>query len=169
MQKQRDEATVTTASLPPRVEASDPLGREATQLLSEMTAEAVSRYKDVRDVSAPPPTNEPLVARSVFLIAWIGSMPVGCAALRPIELHIAEVRRMYVRPTFRRHGLARLLLEELEARAAVFGFRTLRLETGNRQPEAIALYESAGFRRIPPYGHYVGDPLSICFEKGVTR
>jgi hypothetical protein len=44
----------------------------------------------------------------------------------------------------------------------------IRLETGNQQPEAIALYESHGFDRIPPFGKYVGDPVSLCFEKPVV-
>ncbi len=56
-------------------------------------------------------------------------------------------------------------LAALEQMALKFGYLTLRLETGARQPEAIALYESHGFHRIPPYGPYVDDPLNICFEK----
>jgi ribosomal protein S18 acetylase RimI-like enzyme len=58
-------------------------------------------------------------------------------------------------------------LTALEKLASQYGYNTLRLETGTRQPEAISLYESFGFHRIPPYGRYVGDPLSLCFEKRV--
>ncbi len=76
---------------------------------------------------------------------------------------------MYVLRSVRRRGVGRRLLAELEARAAMFGFTALRLETGNRQPEAIALYESSGFQRIAPYGSHVDDPLSICFEKALVR
>jgi len=72
---------------------------------------------------------------------------------------------MYVAPAVRRRGIARRMLGELERRAANFGYRVLRLETGNRQPEAISLYESYGFQRIAPYGKHANDPLSICFEK----
>jgi hypothetical protein len=61
------------------------------------------------------------------------------------------------------------LLAELEAKAASFGYTVVRLETGNRQPEAIALYESCGYRRIAPYGCHKDDPLSICFEKRVSE
>jgi GNAT superfamily N-acetyltransferase len=134
-----------------------------------MRAEALSRYGDILDSSAPPVTNESLVARSAFLIARLEGWPVGCAALRPLGAEAAEVKRLYVTPPVRRRGIARLLLAELEAQAARFGFTTLRLETGNRQPEAIGLYESTGFRRIAPYGSYVEDPLSICFEKAVVE
>lgn len=76
---------------------------------------------------------------------------------------------MYVAPDVRRGGVGRGLLAEMERLAIEFGYRILRLETGNRQPEAIALYESSGFRRIAPYGCHVGDPLSVCFEKSVNR
>ena len=75
---------------------------------------------------------------------------------------------MYVAPSVRRRGLARRLLAELEEKAIKLGYAIVRLETGNRQPEAIALYESCGFRRIAPYGSHVDDPLSICFEKRVA-
>jgi GNAT superfamily N-acetyltransferase len=75
---------------------------------------------------------------------------------------------MYVTPSARRHGIGRGLLTALEQIASKFSYRTLRLETGPRQPQAIALYESHGFRRFPPYGTYASDPLSICFEKNLT-
>ena len=154
-------------SLHIRLEAADPVGGEATQLLRQMRAEALSRYGDILDTSTPV-TNEPLVAQSTFLIARLEGKPVGCAALRPLNAEAAEVKRLYVIPPVRRRGIARHLLAELEAQAAGFGFTTLRLETGNRQPEAIGLYESSGFRRIAPYGSHVEDPLSICFEKAVV-
>jgi GNAT superfamily N-acetyltransferase len=151
------------------IQAADPLGDEATQLLADMRADALRRYGDAIDRSAPPPPNEPLVQRSAFLIARLDGKPVGCAALRPMDVEIAEVKRMYVTPAVRRRGIARRLVAELENRAIKFGYTILRLETGNRQPEAVALYESCGFRRIALYGCHIGDPLSICLEKRVTR
>lgn len=151
-----------------QLEAADPLGQRAGELLRQMRAEALSRYGDMLDQSAPA-TNEPLVARSAFLLALVEGRPVGCAALRPIGVDVAEVKRMYVLPSARRRGIARLLLAELEVKAARFGYTTLRLETGKRQPEAIALYESSGFERIRSYGSHVEDPLSVCFEKAVVQ
>jgi putative acetyltransferase len=151
------------------VETADPLGHDATQLLRDMRAEALVRYGDIIDASAPPATNEPLVLRSVFLIVRLDGEPVGCAALRTMDAEAAEVRRISVAPSARRRGIARRLLAELEGKATEFGYAILRLETGNRQPEAIALYESYGFRRVPPYGCHVDDALSICFMKRVTR
>jgi GNAT superfamily N-acetyltransferase len=71
----------------------------------------------------------------------------------------AEIKRMYVAPTVRRTGLARLMLRTLEDSAREAGCDVLALETGMRQPEAIALYESAGYVRVTGFGHYKDSPL----------
>jgi GNAT superfamily N-acetyltransferase len=104
-------------------------------------------------------------SRGAFVIARVAGQAVGCGAVRPLGPGVEEVKRMFVVPAFRGRGIARAILGALEAAAGRLGFGTLRLETGTRQPEAIALYESAGYARIPPYGEYVGDPFSVCFEK----
>ena len=72
---------------------------------------------------------------------------------------------MYVVPGARRSGVARAVLAEVEAEARRRGYRELRLETGLKQPEAIALYQSAGFELIPCWGIYAQLPLSRCFAK----
>lgn len=72
---------------------------------------------------------------------------------------------MYVQPGSRRRGLARRLLAALEAAAVAQGARALRLETGLLQPEAVALYEISGYTRIPSYGRWADDPLTVCMEK----
>jgi putative acetyltransferase len=151
-------------NVPVVIGPGDPLGAEALELLRQMRAEAVRRYADVIADSAPP-TNEPLVPRSAFLLARLGVQPVGCAALRPLLDEVAEVKRMYVSKSVRRRGIGRLLLATLAETASILRYRTVRLETGIRQPEAIALYESQGFCRIPAYGDHAMDPLSICFER----
>ncbi|HEY8523999.1 MAG TPA: GNAT family N-acetyltransferase [Acidimicrobiales bacterium] len=103
-----------------------------------------------------------------FLVAWLDREPVGCGAVRPMitgEPGVAEVKRMYTAPSARRRGVSRAVLTALEDAARRLGYRRLQLETGVRQPEAIALYESAGWHRIPAYGQYAADPLSVCFAK----
>ena len=84
-----------------------------------------------------------------------------------MEPGVGEVKRMYVEPDMRGRGLSRQILQKLEDTAREFGYTTLRLETGLKQPEAIGLYETAGYGRIPPYGHYVNSPHSVCFEKAL--
>jgi len=83
--------------------------------------------------------------------------PLGCGALRPLGPGEAEVKRMYVVPAARGRGISRLVLTGLEAEAVARGWRTLRLETGNRQPAAVGLYTSAGYRPVEAFGHYVDD------------
>ena len=72
---------------------------------------------------------------------------------------------MYVAPAGRRKGIARRILVELEQQAQAFSYRAIRLETGIRQPEAQCLYEALGYRRIAAFGPYVGNPMSICYER----
>jgi ribosomal protein S18 acetylase RimI-like enzyme len=77
----------------------------------------------------------------------------------------AEVKRMYVRPAFRGRRIGQLVLDHLVEHARRHGLSLVRLETGIHQREAIALYERSGFRRIPPFGPYRDDPVSLCYEK----
>jgi ribosomal protein S18 acetylase RimI-like enzyme len=77
----------------------------------------------------------------------------------------AEIKRMYVVPAARRTGLARRMLEHLEATARQAGADLMVLETGIEQPEAIALYRSAGYEPVTKFGHYAWSPKSRCFGK----
>jgi N-acetylglutamate synthase-like GNAT family acetyltransferase len=85
--------------------------------------------------------------------------------LRSATAQTAEIKRMYVVPDLRGQGIARRLLTALEAESTALGIARLVLETGARQPEALALYERAGFARIPAFGEYVDSPLSVCMAK----
>jgi putative acetyltransferase len=100
----------------------------------------------------------------VFLLAWLGNDAVGCGALVDHAGEYGELKRIYVRPACRRAGVGRAVLAELFNQARLRGLRTLRLETGNAQPEAIAMYERAGFRHRAPFGEYREDPLSFFME-----
>ena len=99
-----------------------------------------------------------------FFLVRVDDRPAGCGGVQFFGKDFAELKRMYVRPAFRGRGLARQLLETLASHAQAHGITTLRLETGIHQKEAIALYERFGFRRIPPFGDYRPDPVSLCYE-----
>ena len=99
-----------------------------------------------------------------FLIRHEG-LAAGCGGVKLFGTEYGEVKRMYVRPQFRGLGLAKLMLNHLEAYAREQGVRLLRLETGAHQSEAIGLYERMGFQRIPPFGIYKEDLLSRFYEK----
>ena len=114
---------------------------------------------------APWLTNPPLAPRGAYVLAYLNSAPVGSGALRSIDGLLVEVRRMYVMRAARRTGIARAILVHLEQVAHELGYAAMRLETGYRQQPAMALYESFGFKRIAPFGEYVNDPTSVCYEK----
>ncbi len=102
-----------------------------------------------------------------FLIRHDGRA-AGCGGVQLYGTDYGEVKRLYVRPQFRGLGLAKALLGRLAGYARERGAGLLRLETGIYQVEAIGLYERLGFYRIPPFGEYREDPLSICFEKRIA-
>ncbi len=100
-----------------------------------------------------------------FVLAYDGTDAVGCGALRRIDDVRGEIKRMYVRPRARGHGVSRLVLRALEERACSFGYECVWLETGFKQPEAVGLYDTSGYARIPCFGAHTDDPDSVCFEK----
>ena len=148
-----------------RIVVADPQGLDALELLSEAAIEAQALYPELHDPNGPWPTNSSTPLRGTYLVVYEGRFPIAMGALRPIDESTAEVRRMYVLKSHRRLGVARRILNELEHHAARIGFKTLRLETGNRQFPAMRLYESYGFARIAPFGTYVDTPTSVCYEK----
>ena len=100
-----------------------------------------------------------------FLAAFVAGEAVGCGAVKRMHGRYGEIKRMYVEPCARGRGVGRALIEALESTLLQCGIRLVRLETGVRQPEALALYERCGYVRIPPFGDYPDDPLSVFFEK----
>ena len=149
-----------------RVTLADPHSPVAAQLLPLLMAELASRYpEEGADDLVPDLVDGP---GGAFVIAWLGEQPAGCGALRPMSPGVAEVKRMYVDPALRGNGIGRAILMKLESLACEYGYTSLCLETGVRQPEAIHLYETVGFHRIPCYGEYVDAPLSVCFEKRIV-
>lgn len=140
----------------------DPQGaalREAQQ------QEICERYG--RDDSEPggPPSGADIAA---FLVASNAGVPVGCGALRSLTERSGEIKRMYVVPGSRGSGVAVAVLRALESHARGLGWQELRLETGDRQPDAIRFYEREGYRRIGNFGVYADSDISICYARELT-
>ena len=99
------------------------------------------------------------------IVAIEQGQAVACGAIKEFDSSSMEVKRMYTREEFRGKKIASQLLKELEMWAAELGYKKCVLETGKRMPDAVHLYESNGYARIPNYGQYIGVENSVCFEK----
>jgi putative acetyltransferase len=137
---------------------------DSVALRSEQRAELDARYSsDDHEPGTPPSAADIdyfLVARDAATGAGL-----GCGGLRRLDATSAEVKRMYVRPDNRGTGVATAILRALEEEALTRGWRTLRLETGDAQPDAIRFYEREGYSRIPLFGSYTSSTISVCFER----
>lgn len=142
---------------------------DAARLVEAVQAEYVERYGG-RDDSPIDATefDDPF---GMFFVGYVDDEPVATGAWRRGEVlgfegvPTAEVKRMYVVPPAQRRGLAREMLAHLEATARAAGVEVLVLETGTRQPEAIALYTSSGYDPVAGFGYHRDSPLSRCFAK----
>jgi GNAT superfamily N-acetyltransferase len=161
----RDGATATLRALP----YDDPT---AQYLVERVQQEYVQRYGG-RDAAVVDPA-EFLPPAGLFLVAEVDGVPAACGAWRTMPSGVAEIKRVYVEPAFRRRGLAQVIVASLEAGAARAGYGAVVLNTGREQPEALALYHRLGYRAVPGYGVYacapgavfLGKPLAPVDEEG---
>jgi GNAT superfamily N-acetyltransferase len=153
-------------------------GPVAAVFVDQLLRELNERYADIDLPDGP--TDDDYLAEvtpdmvrrptGTFLVAWWDDEPAGCGALKPLDHDpaIGEIKRMYTLPATRRRGISRALLARLEEIAAELGFARVQLETGTAQPEAVRLYETTGWHRIVPYGHYKDSSESVCFAKDLA-
>lgn len=99
------------------------------------------------------------------IVIYENDISMACGAIKEFENGTVEVKRMYTTPRSRRNGMGTLILKELESWAQEMKYKKCILETGKRQPEAIALYKKNGYRIISNFGQYSGIDNSVCFEK----
>jgi len=145
--------------------AADPFLPEAIEMLWEMRREIDSMYGEV--TTSPPPQEEFTVPRAAFLVARSGGAPVACGGLRPWDEVTGIIKRLYVSPAWRRKGIARQLMRELEAKAGELGYRRVMVDTGYLQSGAIALYASLWYVKVPCTGRKDVKDWGVCLEKGL--
>lgn len=142
---------------------------DALRLIEEVQAEYVQRYGGRDDTPLEQAMFEPPAGS--FFVGYVAGEAVATGAWRRTDVPafgaaaVAEIKRMYVVPQARGAGIARRMLAHLESTAAAAGFGALILETGLRQPEAMALYETSGYLPVPGFGYHRDMPLSRCYGK----
>ena len=100
-----------------------------------------------------------------FLAAYLDEQIVGCGAVKIVDGAYGELKRMYVAAAHRQCGIGQRLLEALEMHSATSGAMLVRLETGVRQPEALALYRRNGYKETGAFGEYSDSALNVFMEK----
>jgi DNA-binding MarR family transcriptional regulator len=156
-------ATITqvlgSAGVEVRVEAPD--GDDARWCLAQYFQELAERFEGGFDPGRSNPAGdaEMIPPAGCFVVARHGGRPVGCGALKRLDATTGEIKRMWTARSARGRGVARLVLQRLEATALSFGLRRLRLETNRTLMEAQALYRQQGYHEVErfndePYAHH---------------
>lgn len=135
---------------------------DVSMLIERLQRDYVTRYGGMDETPVEPAQFAP--PYGLFLVGYLRGAPVACGGWRARERD-AELKRMYVVPSARGRGLARAMLAELERTARADGRARMVLETGMRQPEAIALYRAAGYTGIPKFGFYAEAAGSVHLGK----
>ena len=150
-----------------RIEARGYDDPDVARLVAAVQAEYVVRYggpdeSAVEVAEFTPPAG-------LFLVGILDGEPAVTGGWRRLADGVVEIKRMYVGVTARRRGLARLMLAELEASARAAGARRIVLNTGDQQPEAIALYESSGYLPTAGFGRYAHTPGAMFYGRELVR
>jgi len=149
---------------PVRIETVPLDGPAGAQLIAEFVAEISPRYPGWTPASGPSAEPHEFVPPDgCFVVASVDGAVLGCGGYKRIGDDAAEIKRVYVRPDGRGRGVARAMLEHLESSARDAGYAFMRLDTGDQQPDALALFDSSGYTRIADYNG--NEFASYWFEK----
>lgn len=139
---------------------------ESQALIRAALADLGARYGGSGD-ETPVDAAEFEPPAGTFLVAYLDGEPVGCGGWRSHgdDGETAELKRMYTAPAARGRGVARAVLAAVEHSARDQGRKRIILECGDKQPEAIAMYTSAGYERIPNFGFYQDAPGCLSYGR----
>ena len=136
--------------------------RDFLTLTRELDAELKGIYGSLQAVYDKHNVIDPL---DTAIVGYRDVAPIACGCFKKIDRERVEIKRLYVKPAFRRQGFSSKVLQALESWAAELGYTVALLETGKKQPEAIGLYRKFGYRIIANYGPYRGMENSLCMQK----
>jgi putative acetyltransferase len=150
------ESVISVSRESPRQDDVTALIRQSDVLMQSLYPAESNHLVDIDLLAAP---------HVHLLVARERGRALGCGAFVLGEAGQAEMKRVFVAPAARGRGVARVLMDALEREAGKLGVTLMQLETGIRQPEAIALYRKFGYAERGPFGRYQPDPLSLFMEK----
>lgn len=133
-------------------------------LIAELDADLRAKYDEMMDLYDQHNIIEEI---DTVVIAYNGSVPIGCGCFKQFDATTVEIKRMYVRNIGRGKGISFMILNELHHWAAELRYTYTVLETGSKQIEALGLYAKAGYKQTPNYEPYIELPDSICFRKAL--
>jgi putative acetyltransferase len=139
--------------------------RDFLTLTRELDAELRGIYGSLQAVYDQHNVIDPI---DTAIVGYRDAKPVACGCFKTIDAECVEIKRLYVKPNFRRQGFSSIILKALEAWAAELGYTGALLETGKGQPEAIGLYRKFGYQLIENYGPYLGMKNSLCMHKHIS-
>lgn len=145
-----------------KIDNEDPSSKDSMLLMEELSSilKGITGDSGVASFSINDLKNK----RSCFLIARDEfNQPLGCGSIRPLENEDGEIKRMYSK----RPGIGLEILKELERRAAILGYKFLKLETRKINTKAVNFYLKNGYEIIENYGKYKGNEKAVCFEKSI--
>jgi putative acetyltransferase len=134
-------------------------------LVQRLDRELWDRYPEAQAQYA---VHNSIERNATVVVAYANALPVGCGCFKQHAASTAEIKRMFVDPDHRGKGIAFRIVEDLCAWAKEVGFTKVILETGIKQPEAIRLYQKAGFEVTEKYPPYKDMELSVCMERKLT-
>lgn len=146
-----------------RIEQVPPTDLHLRALIQALDKDLQQRYDEENIYTVD--LDHPDAFQTTFIVAYVDETPAGCGAIRPLDTESVELKRFFVDSTYRRQGIAGNMLQALEHKALEQGCHFVRLETGAEQFEATAFYERNGYYRIPVFGDYEDDGISLCYEK----
>ncbi|NIJ55280.1 GNAT family N-acetyltransferase [Dyadobacter arcticus] len=99
------------------------------------------------------------------VLVYFNSDPIACGCFKKLDETTVELKRMYVDSAFRGRGIGSTMVKELENWAMGLGSKAVVLETGKKQPEAIAMYRKLGYHNISGYSKDTETDNSVCMKK----